>query len=237
MIIDDESAMGGILVKSLALDGIEGIAFTDANEALAAIPREHPDLVLTDVRMPEMTGPEVLARIKSDHPGIPVLIMTAYGRVEDAVDSLKAGAFNYITKPFQHDYLVHQIELALEQRKLSQQVDSLSGEAVPVHDAREIIGSSAGLERVRTMIQRAAETDSAVLITGESGVGKELVARQVHELSARRRKRFIAVNCPAIPTALIESEMFGYEQGAFTGADPREDGPHRTLGRRHAFPR
>lgn len=211
--------MGSILVKSLALDGFEAIAFTDPVAALESIPRYQPDMIVTDVRMPQMNGKQVLERIKTSYPEIPVLILTAFGTIEDAVAVLKAGAFNYITKPFQYDALLHQIELAMQQRRLQQEVVRLSDQGIKHAEARNIIGSSSGLERVRTMIQRASQADSSVLITGESGVGKELVAREIHRLSARRDGRFVAVNCPAIPPTLIESELFGYERGAFTGAD------------------
>lgn len=218
-IIDDEPAMGHILVKSLTVDGFDATAYTDPREALKSVPQLQPDVVLTDIRMPIMSGKEVLERMKAEYPEVPVLVLTAFGTIEDAVEILKAGAFNYITKPFQHDTLVHQIDLALRQRRLQQEVIRLSDQGYPPAERRAIIGGSPALAKVRSMITRAAQTDSSVLITGESGVGKELVAREVHSQSARRGGRFVAVNCPAIPSTLIESEMFGYERGAFTGAD------------------
>lgn len=219
MIVDDEVAMGRILVKSLTADGFTAVSYADPVEALAAIESQQPDIILTDVRMPNMTGQEVLQKVKAEYPEMPVLIMTAFGTIEDAVDALKAGAFNYITKPFQHANLVHQIELALEHTHLKQENIKLSDQRIPQLEARSIIGSSSGLKRVKELITRAAQTDSAVFVTGDSGVGKELVAREIHRQSNRREGRFVVVNCPAIPVTLLESELFGYERGAFTGAD------------------
>jgi two-component system NtrC family response regulator len=219
LIIDDEESMGRILAKSLGADGYHVAAYTDPTRALAAIPDDQPDVILTDVRMPGMTGPEVLERVRVEFPEIPIIIMTAYGTIEDAVDALRSGAYTYITKPFQHEKLLHDIERALRHRRLTQENERLSDPGLSLMDARRIIGSSVGLARVRDTISRAAKTESAVLITGESGVGKELVARAIHAQSARAGRRFVPVNCPAIPATLIESEIFGYERGAFTGAD------------------
>jgi DNA-binding NtrC family response regulator len=224
MIVDDEEGMARILAKSLALEGYDARPFTDPRKALGVIGSEQPDLILTDVRMPGLSGHELLRRIKIDYPDLPVLIMTAFGTVEDAVDALRAGAFNYITKPFQHDHLLHQIALALRQRRLEQENVRLSGLASTEGPSRPMVGRSPAIESVRAIIRRAAEADIPVLITGESGVGKELVAREIHERSARGAARFVALNCPAIPESLIESEMFGFERGAFTGADQAKMG-------------
>ncbi|MCL5269665.1 MAG: sigma-54 dependent transcriptional regulator [bacterium] len=219
VIFDDEIAMGRILVKALGMEGFEAQAFTNPVEGLAALGGLQADVLLTDIRMPGMDGMQVLERMGRDYPDVPVLILTAYGTVEGAVSAMQAGAFNYITKPFQQSNLVAQIERAIEHRRMTQANIRLSEHLAEGAAPREIIGRSAAIQRVRQMIERTAPTMSSVLITGRSGVGKELVARAIHAQSPRRARPFVAINCPSISPGLIESEMFGYERGAFTGAD------------------
>ena len=219
VIFDDEVNMGRILVKTLSLMGFEAKAFTNPVEGLESLAKLQPDVLLTDVRMPEMDGMTVLARMKAEFPDVPVLVITAFGTVEGAVKAMQAGAFNYITKPFEQGNLVAQITRALEHRRMLQENVRLSERLTDIGEEREIVGRSDAIARVREMIERAAPTDSSVLITGRSGVGKELVARAIHRQSRRSHQRFVAINCPSIPPSLIESEMFGYERGAFTGAD------------------
>ena len=220
VIFDDEAPMGRVLVKTLGLEGFEAKAFTNPLEGLQALPQLQPDVVLTDVRMPGIDGMAVLDRLRKEYPDVPVLVITAFGTVEGAVEAMQSGAFNYITKPFEQGNLIAQVTRALEHRRMLQENDRLSDHLFqPGHAERKILGRSPAIERVHNMIGRAAPTDSSVLITGPSGVGKELVARAIHTQSQRADGRFVAINCPSIPPSLIESEMFGYERGAFTGAD------------------
>lgn len=217
VIFDDEASMGRILVKSLGLEGFEAKAFTNPLEGFEALDKVQPDVLLTDMRMPDMDGMQVLERMSKHYPDVPVLVITGFGTIEGAVDAMQAGAFNYITKPFQQGNLLAQIERALQHRRMIQENARLSEHAFE-SGGREIYGNSEPIQRVRGMIERAAPTNSSVMITGRSGVGKELVARAIHDQSSRRRGRFVAINCPSIPPSLIESEMFGHERGAFTGA-------------------
>jgi two-component system NtrC family response regulator len=219
VIFDDEPNMGRILVKMLGAEGFEARAFTNPIEGLEAMSGLQPDVLLTDVRMPQMSGNAVLEKMRVEYPDVPVLIITAYGTVEGAVAAMQAGAFNYITKPFDQAGLLAQLTRAIEHRGMLQENARLSEQLAELGESREIIGNSPATRRMRELIARAAPTDSSVLITGRSGVGKELVARAIHAQSLRARSRFVAINCPSVPPSLIESEMFGYERGAFTGAD------------------
>lgn len=218
VIFDDEVAMSRILVKTLGVAGYEAKAFTDPVEGMHALASLQPDVLLTDMRMPGMSGLEVLREVREQLPDVPVLIITAFGSVETAVEAMQAGAFNFITKPFQQNNLLVQIDRALEHRRVLQENARLS-EPLPGSEVRKIIGKSEAISQVNDLIARSAPTDASVLVTGPSGVGKELVARAIHQQSPRHRKRFVAINCPSIPPSLIESEMFGHERGAFTGAE------------------
>jgi DNA-binding NtrC family response regulator len=219
VIFDDEPSMGRILVKSLTMEGFEARAFTDPVAGLEALGALQPDVLLIDVYMPAMSGMEVLRRVRRDFPDVPVLTITAYGTVEGAVEAMQAGAYNYITKPFEPGNLLAQIGRALEHRRMLQEHARLNEQLIGGAAEREIVGESEPIRQLRSIIARSAPTDSSVLITGRSGVGKELVARALHAQSPRAARRFVAINCPSIPPTLIESEMFGHERGAFTGAD------------------
>jgi two-component system NtrC family response regulator len=219
VILDDEANMGRILVKTLTMEGLEARAFNDPRAGLEAIGEFQPDVLLTDMRMPGMTGMDVLRRARRDWPDLPILVITAFGTVEGAVEAMREGAFNYITKPFEPGNLLAQIARALEHRRMTQENARLSEQFAVVGQEREIVGQGKAIEQLRDLIARSAPTDSSVLVTGKSGVGKELVARAIHAQSHRAAGRFVAINCPSIPVSLIESEMFGHERGAFTGAD------------------
>lgn len=220
LIIEDEAPMARILRKSLQTAGYDVEAFTDPRAGLEAL-KQPPatDVLLSDMKMPHIDGMSVLEQARTQDPDMPVIIITAYGTIEGAVSAMQAGAFDYITKPFQQGHLLAQIERALEHRHVLQENERLSELFTQQTGQPPMIGRSPAIERVRRMVERTGPTESSVLITGPSGCGKELVARALHQHSGRRGGRFVPINCPSIAPTLIESEMFGYERGAFTGAD------------------
>ncbi|MBP6821260.1 MAG: sigma-54-dependent Fis family transcriptional regulator [Acidobacteria bacterium] len=217
LIADDEADLRDLLQDDLEANGYETAVAIDGRAALAHLERKEEviDLLLTDVRMPGLTGNQLLARMRELRPEAPVIVMTAFGSVEQAVEMVKAGAFQYLTKPFQTDELLRVLEMALSQSE-SQREQAKVRRQLPVAPAR-IVGASKPMQELFKMIARAARGASTVLITGESGTGKELVARSIHEMSERKGD-FVPVNCAAIPAELIESELFGHTGQAFTGA-------------------
>jgi DNA-binding NtrC family response regulator len=220
LVVDDEANLRRVLAAQLGRDGYEVHTAPDGEAALAFLKEHHVDLVISDLRMPRMDGMDLLRAALRDDASLPVVILTAHGTVDTAVEALKTGAFDYITKPFDQDEVRLIVRKALRTRALATRDATPQGEGVvAVEGARfGIIGSSESIRELYAMIDRVADTPSTVLITGESGTGKELVARALHEHSSRRAGPFIKVNCAAIPKDLMESELFGYEKGAFTGA-------------------
>ncbi|HEX4348505.1 MAG TPA: sigma-54 dependent transcriptional regulator [Vicinamibacterales bacterium] len=222
LVIDDESAIRDSLKMTLEYNGYDFIGAATGQEGLALAERETPDLVLLDIKMPGMDGMEALSRLRSMNDTLPVVIMSGHGTGEVGADMIKRGATDYIDKPFDStDKLLFRIESALEQHRLKDENRSLK-KAVEIR--HQMIGESPALRQVMAAIGRAAPTNATVLITGESGVGKELVARTIHRNSKRSRERFVQVNCAAIPEELIESELFGHEKGSFTGATEKQVG-------------
>ncbi|MFO0755153.1 MAG: sigma-54 dependent transcriptional regulator [Byssovorax sp.] len=223
LVVDDEANLRKVLVAQLGRDGYDVHAAEDGEVALAFLKEHHIDLVITDLRMPKVDGMELLRAALRDDPSRPVVMMTAYGTVDVAVEALKTGAFDFITKPFDQNEVRIIVKKALRTRDLANS-DATREIATASLSTKEgaarfgIIGESPPIIDVYTILQRVADTPTTVLITGESGTGKELVARALHENSSRRDKPFIKVNCAAIPKDLMESELFGYEKGAFTGA-------------------
>ncbi|MFO0664931.1 MAG: sigma-54 dependent transcriptional regulator [Polyangiaceae bacterium] len=216
LIVDDEPNLRKILAAQLSRDGYDVMTAEDGAEGLSLLRENHIDLVVTDLKMPKVDGMELLREALREAPGLPVILITAHGTVDTAVEALKTGAFDYLTKPFDKDEVRQVVAKALMTRQLGE-LDAT--EPATTSGARfGIIGSSPQLADLYTVLERVADTPTTVLITGESGTGKELVARALHDHSARRDKPFIKVNCAAIPKELIESELFGYERGAFTGA-------------------
>jgi two-component system nitrogen regulation response regulator NtrX len=221
LVIDDEAAIRDSLKMTLEYEGYEFLAAATGQEGLALIEREGPDLVLLDVKMPGMDGLEVLDRIRSLNDALPVVVVSGHGTISTAVEATKKGAFDFIEKPFASDRVLVSLRNALDQRRLRDENRSLK-KAVEVR--HQMIGESPALRQVTASIARAAPTNATVLIQGESGVGKELVARTIHRNSLRSRERFVQVNCAAIPEELIESELFGHEKGSFTGATEKQVG-------------
>src|SRR5262245_14216767 len=217
LIVDDEPNLRKILAAQLSRDGYDVLLAEDGEQGLALLREHHIDLVVTDLKMPKIDGMTLLRQALSEQPELPIVMITAHGTVDTAVEALKLGAFDYLTKPFDKDEVRQIVGKALKTRELAG--EEATTEIKEAEGARfGIIGQSPGLTELYAVLERVADSPTTVLITGESGTGKELVARALHDHSARRGKPFIKVNCAAIPKELIESELFGYERGAFTGA-------------------
>jgi nitrogen regulation protein NR(I) len=216
LIVDDEPNLRKILSAQLTRDGYDVLTAEDGEQGLHLLRENHIDLVITDLKMPKVDGMTLLKRALEEEPELPVVVVTAHGTIDTAVEALKSGAFDFVTKPFDKDEVRQIVAKALKTRELR----GADATATPAARAARfgIIGASPGIAELYAVLERVADTPTTVLVTGESGTGKELVARALHEHSSRKDKPFIKVNCAAIPKELIESELFGYERGAFTGA-------------------
>ena len=223
-VIDDEAAMGENIQRMLKSAETTVSAFSDPAKGLAQALAKPPDLVLLDLRMPGMSGEEVFARLHQAHPGLPIVFLTAFGSVEGAVLAIRNGAFDYLQKPFKREDLLLVVKRALAHATLEHEVERLKGrlEALGETDAPQS-RNAAMLEQTEKG-RRAAATDATVMLLGESGTGKEVMARYIHNQSRRKNGAFVPVECNAMPGSLIESELFGYERGAFTGADRMKKG-------------
>ncbi len=218
LVIDDDTSLRRVLEYNLQEEGYEVLAASSGEEGLYLFGQSQPNLVITDMKMPGMDGLMVLKSIKERSTETLVIIITAFGTVDVAVEAMKAGAYDYITKPFNRDALKLTVGKALQFSGLAEENKRLKSELSDKADFRTIVGSSKEMEKVFEVIRKVADTEAAVLITGESGTGKELVARSIHANSSRRESPFVAINCAAIPRDLLESELFGHIKGAFTGA-------------------
>ena len=224
LIVDDEQAIRDSLCNWFKVDGYEVDTAQDAKMALKKLQERKWDIILLDIKMPGMDGMELQKKIKEIDPDLIVIMITAYASVDTAVQALKEGAFDYITKPFDPDDLSHLIRNAITQHTLATENIQLRHKIDELSKFDEIVGESPAMKRVYELIETVAQTDSTVVIHGESGTGKELVARAIHSNSPRRYFPIIPVNCGALPEGILESEIFGHEKGAFTGAQYRRKG-------------
>jgi DNA-binding NtrC family response regulator len=221
LVVDDEPNMRRVLGALLRPEGYTILEASDGAEALDLIASERVDCVITDLRMPRMNGLEFLEAAHKQHRGLPILLLTAHGTVGSAVEALKRGAFDYLTKPFDPEEVRQVVAKAVRTRVLDESEARVPGGEDP---ARVLFAESAALREICRMVERVADSPATVLVTGESGTGKEIVARALHAESRRRSGPFVKINCAAIPEGLFESELFGYEKGAFTGAAARKPG-------------
>src|SRR5918999_4427288 len=221
LVIDDEAEIRRSVRMILEYEGYDVVEASSGPEGVALAEKESPDLIFLDVKMPGMDGLEALQRIKATNEILPVVIISGHGTVSTAVEATKAGAFDFIEKPLASERVLLTIRNALDQTRLVDENRSLKRAAEVRH---QMVGESPGLRQVWDAVKRAAPTNATVLLLGESGVGKELVARSIHRNSLRSRERFVQVNCAAIPEELIESELFGHEKGSFTGATEKQIG-------------
>ena len=224
LVVEDKDSLRAMLRHTLEDQGHAVVEATDQNEALRQLHEARPDLVLSDLRLTTGDGLGVLRAAQEFDPDLPVIVMTAYGSIQDAVQAMKDGALDFLAKPVDPDHLLLLVERALRQRRLAAENLLLREEVAARRGAPVIIGEDPALRKVQSAVHRAAPTDTTVLLLGESGTGKELFARTLHALSPRAEGPFVAINCAAIPETLLETELFGHEKGAFTGASARKPG-------------
>lgn len=228
-VIDDDPEMRSMLVDHLELEEFRVRSFSDGKEALvflngSSTEASQIELVISDLRMPDIDGLSLLRNFKPQHPDVPVILMTAYASLESAVEGLRKGAFDYMTKPFKLAEMSHAVERAIMFGRLQRENRSLTREVKKSWSLNEIIGKSQAMREIFELVGRVAPSTSSVLITGESGTGKEIIAKAIHHASQRPQGSFVAVNCTAIPESLLESELFGHMKGSFTGANADKRG-------------
>jgi DNA-binding NtrC family response regulator len=224
LLVDDEPSILSVLSTLLKAEGYDVSPMNNPSKAAELMTAETFDLMITDIRMSPINGMDLLKLAHEQKPTMAVLIMTAFGSVDTAVEALKMGAFDYVTKPFKVDELLITVQRALDYHRTMEENVDLKSQLGAKYKFENIVSESEPMRRVCEMIERVAPTDTTVLVTGESGTGKELVAKAIHAYSRRKDKKFLAVNCAALPETLLESEMFGYVKGAFTGAASNKEG-------------
>ena len=222
--VDDESAIRLIVQDTLERIGHTTVGAQNAAEALAAAERGDIDLIVSDFRMPGISGLELLGMLREDGRDVPLIMLTGHGTIEQAVEAIRAGAIDYITKPIEPGQLEHAVANALEITRLKRENEALRQEVMEIRATRAIVAKSASMRKALETVSMAAPTRAAVLLQGESGTGKELFARAIHDQSDRHNRTFIQLNCAAIPEGLVESALFGHEKGSFTGAIKRHEG-------------
>jgi two-component system, NtrC family, response regulator HydG len=229
-VADDDPGLRESLERTLTREGYRVVLASDGRAALERVQAGGVDLIVTDLRMPGLTGLELLRAAKAIMPDVDVILLTAFGTVEEAVKAMKDGAYDFLTKPFRREQLIKLVDKALERRDLIEQNKALKKQLEDIRAKGQMIGASPAFRRMLTLVEQVADSSATILIQGESGAGKELVARTIHERSGRRAGPFVAVNCAALPETLLESELFGYEKGAFTGAVGRKEGRFELAG-------
>ncbi len=223
-VVDDQEILRDSLAAVLAREDHDVQTFSDPTEALAAARSRRFDLILSDLKMPRLDGIELVRRLRDADVDTPVVMMTAFATVNTAVEALKLGAFDYVQKPFEPDVILASVERALEHARLRAENEALRASVHDLHPRRDLVGSGAAMTALRELIERVGASDATVLISGESGSGKELVASAIHAASNRRERPMLCLNCAALSATLLESELFGHERGAFTGADRTRKG-------------
>ena len=224
LLVDDEPRILTLLHSVLRMEGLEAVSAKDGPAALVLLKAQKFDLMVSDIRMSPMDGMELFRAARAECPDLPVILLTAYGTVETALEAMKNGAFDYLTKPFKVDELIITVKRALEYSEIKAERDELRDTLTTQCKFDVVVAESPAMKRVCEQIRRVAPTDATVLLTGESGTGKEVLARAIHNNSRRRDKPWVAVNCAALPEPLLESEMFGYVKGSFTGANSDRKG-------------
>ena len=224
LVVDDDPLTRSFLIDALALQAFEVVSAGDAGTALQQVSAEVPEVVILDLRLPGLDGMGALRRLKEIAPQLPVVILTGYGDVPSAVEAMRLGAYDFLTKPVEAEKILIVVRRALEHQALGTELKALRNKLGQRDALRWLMGRGQDIQQVIQQIRQVANSNFTILIQGETGTGKELVARSIHQLSARRDKPFVPLDCGAIPETLIESELFGYEKGAFTGADRRREG-------------
>jgi len=222
LVVDDERNYLFVLEDLLADEGYKVVTASSGNEALEKLKEDQIDAVLSDIKMPGMNGIEFLERVVAIDPGLPVILMTAFAEVDQAVLAMKKGAIDHIQKPFDNDDIKRAVARAVQKRAMDRNRRRIESNTDEVWGS--VIGDSEAMEKVFQIVKRVADTNATVLISGESGTGKEVIAKSLHKASSRSLQPFISINCAAIPETLLESELFGYEKGAFTGATSNKQG-------------